>query len=106
MDENKLIQLFKDMLKDELKPLKDDINGLKTDMIEVKADIKELKEGQQNILKLITELDPKNASKHVEINGKLDNIQNDVRFLKENLQKVEIVTGKNCIEIEYLKAVK
>jgi len=54
----------------------------------------------------VTELDPKNASKHIEMNEKLDTLVTDVKCIKEEFKKIEVVTGQNCLEIQYLKAVK
>ncbi|MCW6094565.1 hypothetical protein LAV60_15445 [Clostridium sporogenes] len=93
MEMNKdIMEVFRSVLKEELKPIKDNIDYLK--------------EGQNRLEKLITELDPKNANRHVELNNKIDTIGKDVKDIKEDIKKLAVVTGQNCIEIEYIKAVK
>ena len=72
----------------------------------VEKDINNLNEGQQEIKALITELDPKNANRHLEISNKLGEVSEKVDLLRQDLNKVEVVTSQNSYEIQYLKAVK
>lgn len=103
MDEQQILQAIRAILKEELKtelqPINKRLDSMDAKMDSMDKNIKEIKG-------MIEDIDPKNANRHLELNDKIDSIQSDVRFLKENLQKVEVVTGKNCIEIEYLKSVK
>lgn len=49
---------------------------------------------------MIIEIGPKNASSHTEIILDIKELKNDVKTIKDGLNKVEVVTGKNCMEIE------
>ena len=80
-----------------------DVNS-KIDNLE--KDVKELKQGQQEIKVLVTDLDPRNANRHIEILGKIDGVSNKVELLRKDMNKVEVVTSQNSFEIQYLKAVK
>lgn len=66
----------------------------------------ELKKGQQELKSLISDLEPKNANRHIELEQNLKEIKADVKDMKFNLQKLQIVTGQNCVDITYLKSVK
>lgn len=79
--------------------IEQDIEDLKQDVGGLKQDVGILKEGQKEIKVLISELDPKNANRHVQLNEKIDELRKD-------LNAVEIVTSKNWNDIAQLKAVK
>ena len=80
-----------------------DVNS-KIDNLE--KDVKELKQGQQELKDLVTDLDPRNANRHIEIVGKVDGVASKVELLRQDMNKVEVVTSQNSYEIQYLKAVK
>lgn len=61
--------------------------------------IDKLEEGQKEIKALISELDPKNANRHMELTEKIE-------ALRKDLSTVEIVTANNYADIAKLKAVK
>jgi polyhydroxyalkanoate synthesis regulator phasin len=65
----------------------------------IEQDVESLKEGQKEIKSLISELDPKNANRHVELTEKIDELRKD-------LSTVEIVTANNYAALAKLKAVK
>lgn len=65
----------------------------------IEQDVESLKEGQKEIKALISELDPKNANRHVELTEKIDELRKD-------LSTVEIVTANNYAALAKLKAVK
>lgn len=65
----------------------------------MEKDMGVLKEGQKEIKDMISELDPKNANRHVELTEKIDELRKD-------LNAVEIVTSKNWNDIAKIKAVK
>lgn len=79
--------------------LKQDVGTLKQDVGVVKQDVEVLKKGQEEIKVLVSELDPKNANRHLQLNEKIDELRKD-------LNAVEIVTSKNWNDIAQLKAVK
>jgi len=68
--------------------------------------INNLNESQQEIKALVTDLDPRNANRHIEITNKLNEVSEKVDLLRQDLNKVEVVTSQNSFEIQYLKAVK
>ena len=68
--------------------------------------INNLNESQQEIKALVTDLDPRNANRHIEITNKLNEVSEKVDLLRQDLNKVEAVTSQNSFEIQYLKAVK
>lgn len=75
-----------------LSKIQDDMTGLKTDM-------QELKHGQENILDHITQLDTKNADRHIDI-------VREINEMKDNFNDVEKITAKNWHEIAKLKSIK
>jgi len=98
MDKESL-EAIRTLVREELKPIHTTLSNLGND-------VKDLKEGQQEIKALITELDPKNANRHLEISNKLSEVSEKVDLLRHDLNKVEVVTSQNAFEIQYLKAVK
>lgn len=114
------LKLIREMLIEELDPIKNDIKELKEELEPIKNDIKELKKGQdrleigqsrlevrldrleigqEEIKTLISELDPKNANRHLELKDSIDD-------LKRDLSTVEIVTASNYADIAKLKRVE
>lgn len=65
----------------------------------IDKDVEFLKEGQKEIKALISELDPKNANRHLELSEKIDELRKD-------LNAVEVVTSKNWNDIAKLKSIK
>jgi chromosome segregation ATPase len=61
------------------------LQQIQNDIKDLKSDVKDLKEGQTRIESLVTELDPKNASRHVELNNSIDELHKDVKFIKHKL---------------------
>ncbi len=88
MDEETLRRI----LKEELKPIETRLENLEVNVAEIKTDVKEIKA-------MLIDLESTNATRHTETNLKIEE-------LKRDMNKVEVVTSKNCFEIEYLKAVK
>ena len=87
MDKEMLEALSK-LLDEKLKPIHSDIK-------EMKIDIKNLKSGQEKLINKFDDLEAKNATRHIEINLKLD-----------ELKELKQVTKENCYDIAKLKAVK
>jgi len=65
----------------------------------IEADVKDLKQGQERIENKLDNMEALNANRHVEINGKLNE-------LSTSLTVVEAVAGKNMTDIANLKLVK
>lgn len=65
----------------------------------LKVDVGELQRGQKEIKELIEDLDPKNASRHLELKNNIDQLRKD-------LSTVEIVTASNYSDIVRLKNIK
>jgi hypothetical protein len=59
----------------------------------------ELRKGQEELKNLILEVDAKNVKYHMEM-------KNDIKELRADVLKLELVTGKNCLDISYLKIAK
>ncbi len=90
----------------EVKGIKDEVKDLKEGQAIMQNDVKDLKQGQEriegkvdSIEKHLIELDAKNAERHLEMVGEIDD-------MKKNLTAIEIITSKNWNEIAHLKAVK
>lgn len=71
--------------------------------------LKDLKEGQNDIVKRLDKIENK-LDGVVEQTADLLEFRSDitekVEAIRKDIGKVEVVTSKNCFEIEYLKAVK
>lgn len=83
-----------------------EVQETKSDIKILKTDVKSLQDGQTRIeTKLdtlddkITELEPLNAKRHIELNNKIDKLSMDLNI-------VEAISGKNLADIAILKAVK
>ena len=107
MDE-KIMELLK-VIHEDINGIKTDITELKDSQVKIKTDITELKDSQvriENKLDGVVDQTADLTEFRTNTRKSLDNITNEVQEIKNNLNKVEVVTGKNCLEIEYLKAVK
>lgn len=86
-----------------LKEFKDDVNkqlkNINEKLTNIESDISNLKLGQENIKGLITDLEPKNGNRHIEL-------INSINDLRKDLSTVEIVTANNYADIAKLKAIK
>jgi len=98
MDKENL-EAIRTIMREELNPIHTTLNNLEND-------VKDLKKGQQEIKTLISELDPKNANRHLELSKNIGELSEKVDLLRHDLNKVEVVTSQNSFEIQYLKAVK
>lgn len=100
--ENKILSQILDSL-NELKlgqqEIKADVSTLKNDVSSLKADVSSLKTDVATIKMQLSDLETKNALKHMDIREQLDLIKKDLSF-------IEVVSGKNMTEIALLKAVK
>jgi archaellum component FlaC len=98
---NKLNNLEKDVndLKSDVSILKGDVNDLKSDVSILKEDVNTLKVGQNEIKNLVTDIDPRNANRHIEITNMIDDLRRD-------LSTVEVVTANNYANIAKLKSIK
>lgn len=90
-----------------------EVRGVKSEIKDVKSEIKDLKDGQarteerliriesktDSIENKLDNMEAQNANRHIEINGKLDDLSTD-------LTVVEAVTGKNMADIANIKLVK
>ena len=83
--DKELIESIREILKEELEPIKSEIKGLK--------------KGQEEIKTMLGELDPKNATRHLELKDSIDQLRKD-------LSTVEIVTASNYSDIARLKSAK
>ena len=90
--DKELMESIREILREELEPIKSDIKELKEGQIK-------LQNGQKEIKEMLGELDPKNATRHLEIKDSIDQLRKD-------LSTVEIVTASNYSDIARLKSVK
>ena len=90
--DKELIESIRGILKEELEPIKTEIKELKEGQIK-------LQNGQKEIKEMLGELDPKNATRHLEIKDSIDQLRKD-------LSTVEIVTASNYSDIARLKSAK
>ncbi len=90
--DKELMESIREILKEELEPITSDIKELKEGQIK-------LQNGQKEIKKLVGELDPKNANRHLELKESIDQLRKD-------LSTVEIVTASNYSDIARLKSAK
>jgi chromosome segregation ATPase len=89
-----------------LKNIQNDIKEIKSSQNETCKKINNIESQQGELKTLITELEPKNANRHIEISNKIDEVSQRVDLLRQDFNKVEVVTSQNSFEIQYLKAVK
>lgn len=80
--DKEMLQAIKELLQNELKPVNDRLE-------KIELAVEEIRE-------IVVELEPKNATRHLEISNSID-------VLRKDLANVEIITGSNWIEIAKLK---
>ena len=97
--DKELMESIRGILKEELEPIKSDIKGLKEGQSSLKEQVQNLKIGQEEIKTMLGELDPKNATRHLELKDSIDQLRKD-------LSTVEIVTASNYADIAKLKRVE
>ena len=90
--DKELMESIRKLLKEELEPIKTEIKELKEGQIK-------LQNGQKEIKEMLGELDPKNATRHLELKDSIDQLRKD-------LSTVEIVTASNYSDIARLKSAK
>ena len=90
--DKELMESIREILREELEPIKSDIKELKEGQIK-------LQNGQKEIKEMLGELDPKNATRHLELKDSIDQLRKD-------LSTVEIVTASNYSDIARLKSAK
>ena len=123
MEENKLVQLFRDMLKDELKPIKDDIKDIKQDIKSLQSQVQEntiqikslQSQVQENtgLIKALVHSSEVHKAEQDNIQNDIAHLQGDITYIKstteeirKDLNNVEIITSSNWNDIAKLKAVK
>lgn len=112
------------MNKDDLQAISDLLDKKLDEKLEpIKKDIQEIKAGQKDIKKTMEEIETKNANKHMEmltafeelrddmttievIANDVTHIKNDVESIKTDLNRIEIQTAGNWLDIAKLKAVR
>lgn len=97
--DKELMESIRKLLKEELEPIKTEIKGLKKGQSSLKEQVQNLKIGQEEIKTMLGELDPKNATRHLELKDSIDQLRKD-------LSTVEIVTASNYADIAKLKRVE
>ena len=97
--DKELMESIRKLLKEELEPIKTEIKGLKKGQSSLKEQVQNLKTGQEEIKTMLGELDPKNATRHLELKDSIDQLRKD-------LSTVEIVTASNYADIAKLKRVE
>ena len=97
--DKELMESIRKLLKEELEPIKTEIKGLKKGQSSLKEQVQDLKTGQEEIKTMLGELDPKNATRHLELKDSIDQLRKD-------LSTVEIVTASNYADIAKLKRVE
>ena len=97
--DKELMESIRGILKEELEPIKSDIKALKKGQSSLKEQVQDLKTGQEEIKTMLGELDPKNATRHLELKDSIDQLRKD-------LSTVEIVTASNYSDIARLKSAK
>ena len=106
MENNELLNMLSQLFDEKLEPIKQDINELKQDINELKQAQLDTRKDISEIKDMIINLDGNNGNRHLEILTEVKDIREKFDRVEKEVNKVEVVTGKNCIEIEYLKAVK
>lgn len=96
--EEKIVEMFGQIL-NRLDHIENNVNDIKSDIRDLKSDVILLKQGQGKIENKLDNIEALNANRHIEINGKLDE-------LTTGLTVVEAVTGKNMADIANIKLVK
>jgi len=103
--EDKILELLK-VVHEDVNNMKNDISSMKGDISVLKTDAASLQEGQtiieaklNKIDNTVTQLDPLNAQRHMEMTHKIDKLSNDLNFANVNI-------GKNISDIALLKLVK
>lgn len=92
-----------DNMQDDINQLKDDVKLLKHDTKLLKDDTKQLKEGQSRMEAVVSDLDPRNANRHVIIESSIAELHKDVKFIKHKLH----VNEEEIFDIkDHLKLVK
>ncbi len=97
--DKELMESIRGILKEELEPIKTEIKELKEGQSSLKEQVQNLKIGQEEIKTMLGELDPKNATRHLELKDSIDQLRKD-------LSTVEIVTASNYADIAKLKRVE
>jgi chromosome segregation ATPase len=83
--------------------LESDVKDLKQGQSNLESDVKDLKQGQKEIKNHLTQLDTKNANRHMDAFSKIKNIDKDVKFIKHKLHQTE----EDVFDIkDHLKAIK
>jgi len=85
-----------DSLEGQVISLNKQVESLNKRVGSLEGQVAELKSGQDEIMTMLEELDPKNASRHLEL-------KNAIEDLKRDLSVVEIVTASNYADIARLK---
>ncbi|WP_152912106.1 hypothetical protein [Caloranaerobacter sp. TR13] len=76
-------------IQEDISKMQEDISSLKENQVKMQEDISELKQGQvrletklDEVSNKLDDLEAKNAQRHIEVNGKLDKITDDIEFIK------------------------
>ncbi|OAA90873.1 hypothetical protein [Clostridium ljungdahlii] len=92
---NELIEMLKQVLKEELKPIREDIQGLKGQVSENTSILKAL-EHKTDVIKAEQE----------KMSNDMAHMQGDLKALSKDVNNLEIITSSNWNDIAKLKAVK
>lgn len=95
MDENKLIQLFENMLEEQLKPIKSQLDE-NTELIKALVHNSEVHKAEQDKIK--------NDIAHLQCD--VTYIKSTAEEIRKDLNNVEIITSSNWNDIAKLKAVR
>lgn len=90
-------------IRNEMKNVKDEIQDFRNETNKrfdrVEERLEKLEAGQEEIKNILQELEPLNASRHLELKQSIDDLRKD-------LSTVEIVTASNYADIAKLKSIK
>ncbi|KGG80969.1 hypothetical protein Y919_03430 [Caloranaerobacter azorensis H53214] len=111
-----LLDAIREMLKEELKPINerldsvgDNIKGMNKRLETVELEISGIKEEHGLLLRSIEEklqIQSKAIEKIEFIEGDIKAIRKDIDKMKKDIYLIELVTAKNWVEINELKAAK
>jgi len=107
--ERELVEVIRNMLKEELQPIKVDVNRMKEDINGMKEDIRLIKVRQNEhgeLMRILVDKAEVNKAEHDAVRHDMAKVLETVNSVRKDLAAVEIVTARNMENIAYLKAIK
>ena len=100
IDNNDLMVMIKQLLKEELKPIRDDIQEIKSDTQGLKNQVSE----NTSILKALEHKTDVMRAEQEKMGNDIAHIQGDLKALSKDVSNVEIITSSNWNGLAKLKA--